>query len=144
MRFHCICLSGCQGLNHQSCYKECHRCLFAVQFCIRYTQDPWCRILYITKSLPLIPNIYVSIKINEPTLVRIQSCVKELKSWVNHHRLHTNNNTTPALLVITPPMCSEAKYSGLICSICIYIIYSQDTVIDNIIAIVYECEMCAV
>ena len=26
----------------------------------------------------------------------------------------------------------------------IYIIYSQDTVIDNIIAIVYECEMCAV
>ena len=26
----------------------------------------------------------------------------------------------------------------------IYIIYSQDTVIDNIIAILYECEMCAV
>ena len=26
----------------------------------------------------------------------------------------------------------------------IIIIYSQDTVIDNIIAILYECEMCAV
>ena len=26
----------------------------------------------------------------------------------------------------------------------LYIIYSQDTVIDNIIAILYECEMCAV
>ena len=26
----------------------------------------------------------------------------------------------------------------------IYIMYSQDTVIDNIIAILYECEMCAV
>ena len=29
-------------------------------------------------------------------------------------------------------------------SVYIYIIYSQDTVIDNIIAILYECEMCAV
>ena len=29
-------------------------------------------------------------------------------------------------------------------TIYIYIIYSQDTVIDNIIAILYECELCAV
>ena len=35
------------------------------------------------------------------------------------------------------------KVGDLLIQIYIYIIYSQDTVIDNIIAILYECEMCA-
>ena len=42
-----------------------------------------------------------------------------------------------------PPRCEQVDaWQGIY--IYIYIIYSQDTVIDNIIAILYECEMCAV
>ena len=37
-----------------------------------------------------------------------------------------------------------ARYDLVGNNIYIYIIYSQDTVIDNIIAILYECDMCAV
>ena len=39
---------------------------------------------------------------------------------------------------------STRGHTGSLLVIYIYIIYSQDTVIDNIIAILYECEMCAV
>ena len=39
---------------------------------------------------------------------------------------------------------NSIKNVGLNRLIYVYIIYSQDTVIDNIIAILYECEMRAV
>ena len=40
-----------------------------------------------------------------------------------------------------------SSVNGQICAaseFVVYIIYSQDIVIDNIIAILYECEICAV
>ena len=43
--------------------------------------------------------LYVSFEINDPTdenaaLTRIQACVRELKAWLNHNRLHRNDNKT--------------------------------------------------
>ena len=53
--------------------------------------------------------LYVSFKINDPTyektaLTRIQACVRELKAWLNHNRLHLNDNKAE-VLVITTPSC---------------------------------------
>ena len=59
----------------------------------------------------MIPNYYVSFKINDPTdektaLTRIPACVRELKAWLNHNRLHLNDNKTE-VLVITTPSCAN-------------------------------------
>ena len=55
--------------------------------------------------------LYVSFKINDPTdektaLTRIRACVRELKAWLNHNRLHLNDNKTE-VLVITTPSCAN-------------------------------------
>ena len=39
-------------------------------------------------------------------LTRIQACVRELKAWLNHNRLHLNDNKTE-VLVITTPSCAN-------------------------------------
>ncbi len=64
----------------------------------------------------MIPNyIYVSFKINDTTdekaaLTRIQACVREIKAWLNHHRLHLNDNKTEVLVITTP---SSANNHGV-------------------------------
>ena len=51
--------------------------------------------------------LYVSFKINDPTdekaaLTRIQACVREIKAWLNHNRLHLNDNKTELLQLYHP------------------------------------------
>ena len=63
---------------------------------------------------------------------------------------HVNSfiTCTPQAVGGNEPSLSHLKCCTVIWTtviyIYIYIIYSQDTVIDNIIAILYECKMCAV
>ena len=52
---------------------------------------------------PLIARSFVCAGV---TLTRIQACVRELKSWLNHNRLHLNDNKTE-VLVITIPSCAN-------------------------------------
>ena len=63
--------------------------------------------------------LYVSFKINDPTdekaaLTRIQACVREIKSWLNHHRLHLNDNKTEVLVITTPSSANKHSVTDVI------------------------------
>ena len=63
--------------------------------------------------------LYVSFKINAPTdekaaLTRIQACVRELKSWLNQHRLHLNDNKTEVLVITTPSSANTHSVTDVI------------------------------
>ena len=63
--------------------------------------------------------LYVSFKINDPTdekaaLTRIQACVREIKAWLNHNRLHLNDNNTEVLVINTPSSANKHSVTDVI------------------------------
>ena len=93
--------------------------------------------------------------------IKQKSCliIIDLKcNWCTAVEINTGSNTVVVISVYLPYQSpdNEVEYLeklGYINAVTndldttcfvIYIIYSQDTVIDNIIAILYECKMCAV
>ena len=63
--------------------------------------------------------LYVSFKINDPTdekaaLTRIQACVREIKAWLNHNRLHLNDNKTEVLVITTPSSANKHSVTDVI------------------------------
>ena len=76
---------------------------------------------------------------------------QELRSAVCERRLTDRLKENYSIDIVTSGRGEHTMYSPFTTMqgvsrvyIYIYIINSQDTVIDNIIAILYECEMCAV
>ena len=66
----------------------------------------WCRVLTL-------------FKINDPTdekaaLTRIQACVREIKAWLNHNRLHLNDNKTEVLVITTPSSANKHSVTDVI------------------------------
>ena len=63
--------------------------------------------------------LYVWFKINDPTdekaaLTRIQACVREIKAWLNHNRLHLNDNKTEVLVITTPSSANKHSVTDVI------------------------------
>ena len=64
-------------------------------------------------------------------------------NYVPHAQICFDLYVSESLASLSIAMAFSRQLKHIL-NIYIYIIYSQDTVIDNIIAILYECEMCAV
>ena len=47
-------------------------------------------------------------------LTRIQACVREIKAWLNHNRLHLNDNKTEVLVITTPSSANKHSVTDVI------------------------------
>ena len=68
---------------------------------------------------PYAPGRSLRSKINDPTdektaLTRIQACVRELKAWLNHNRLHLNDNKTEVLVITTQSCANKHSVADVI------------------------------
>ena len=85
--------------------------------------------------------LYVSFKINYPTneksaLTRIQACVRELKSWLNHRRLHLNDKNTEVLAITTPSSANKHSVTDVIVGDII-----RPTTVARNIGVMYDNEL---
>ena len=63
------------------------------------------------------PSLYVNVirpSDEKAALTRIQACVREIKAWLNHNRLHLNDNKTEVIVITTPSSANKHSVTDVI------------------------------
>ena len=53
-------------------------------------------------------------QLDKAALTRIQACVREIKAWLNHNRLHLNDNKREVIVITTPSSANKHSVTDVI------------------------------